>query len=336
MITDRIQLAGLDAYFRDPNNPSIVNLAPIAPVTVRTFPLNKGQQLEISGLRFLIENGDLSPLFRFQSQSSIFRVSVMKEMFPGLFADPYIHRVHNIAGSLDFNQGTLSNGRISEVDGISTICSTGREDCKWVSVEYLLPDPVTIDSAAWELATSKLTLPDSFKYKIEIECKDAGGSVIDSIRNGPNFAKADKPRFKKKVVHNVSSFQITFIAKVSQDSFLSERNLPAPNEKAGRPLLRAVNVLELLSSSLYDIHSLNELQALCSDCYLFENPGAAIPRLTATLDFSVTLVNSPNQNINNNNIYDSASTFEYVELKVLSDQFTTIEVKRMGDALTRI
>jgi hypothetical protein len=97
MITDRIQLAGLDSYFldADPANTTPTNLGGTIQA-IRTRPLNKGKQLEISGIQLLIEHDDLRPFLSFQFGSQVppqpaplFRVSVMKEMFTGLYADPY-------------------------------------------------------------------------------------------------------------------------------------------------------------------------------------------------------------------------------------------------------
>ena len=338
MITDRIQLAGLDSYFQDPANAGRINLGGII-TTIRTAPLNIGKQLEISGIQLLIEHADLRPLLAFQFDNQnppqpapLFKISVMKEMFAGLFADPFSHRVHNVAGFLDFNEGTLTNGRVMEVDGIPTISSTGKADCVWVSKEYVMPDLISIDAIAWELATSRLTPPDSFHYKIKIASKDRAGAALADIDidNAGQMLKADSKRAIDGLNNqNIKSFQITFTAKVFEDSYLKERHLPSINENIGRPLLRAINILEPAKST-YEFNSLLELQNLCSDFHLFENPGAEIPRLTATLDLNATLVNSPNQNIVNNDIYDNASVFEFVELKMLSNQFTRFEARRIG------
>jgi hypothetical protein len=344
MITDRIPLAGLDAYFRDPATGK-VNLGGITP-TIRTAPLNKGKQVEISGIQILIEHKDLQPLLAYPSDNAglpinapLFKISVMKEMFPGLFADPFSHRVHNIAGYLDFNDGTLTNGRVMEVDGIPTICSTGKEECVWVSREYVMPDPISIDAIAWELATAKLTPPDSFHYKIEIALN--GIAAIITIDNAGQMLKADAKRAIEGLTNvNINSFQITFTAKVFEDSYLKERHLPAINENIGRPLLRAINILEPVKS-VYEINSLLELQNLCSDFHLFENPGAAIPRLTAILNLNAVLVNSeyaiiPIDNQGNKLIYDATARYEFVELNIFTNQFTRLEGRRIEDELISV
>ena len=194
MITDRIQLAGTDAYIEDPQNAGIVNLGTNVPagvnraypIVVRTEPMEKGKQLELSGIQILLESDDLSALFRRQP-APIIEVGIMKELFSGLFADPYDHRVHNIAGYADFNEGNLTNGRVMEVDGLPTIVSTGRNECIWVSKEYVLPEPIVIDAVSWELATTRLSAPDSFKYKIRIDCFDDAGNnsnILTALNNG--------------------------------------------------------------------------------------------------------------------------------------------------------
>ena len=116
---------------------------------------------------------------------------------------------------------------------------------------------------------------------------------------------------------------------------IRDRHLPAINENIGRPLLRAINILEPVKS-IYEFNSLVELQNLCSDFHLFENPGPVIPRLTTLLDCSATLVNSPNQIIVNNDIYDVASRFEHVELRLYPNQFTRFEAIKRGETLLKI
>lgn len=328
MIIDRIRLSGLQAYFRDPSNPGSTNLAAATPAVVRTTPLKKGVQLEISGIQLLIESNDLNSLFHRQA-SPLFRLSVIKEIFAGLFADPFMHRVHNVAGWLDFNQGTLENGRVIEIDGVPTICSVGKDECIWTSRDYHLPYPVNIDSVAWELASAKLTHPESFFYKIDIDCLNAAGNVFDSIGTGSNFVKADIPRFKEKTVSGVSAFRITFRAKVIQDSFVTERQLPSYNEKIGRPLLRAVNILELLSSSEFDIHSLVELKNLSGNVLMSDSPGPEITRISAELFVNAVLVNSPNED-------SSANNYEFIELKLLTDKFDVFEAKLIGEELIQV
>jgi hypothetical protein len=348
MIIDRTQLAGPDSYFRHPTSGKIdlgTLGGTVGPVTVRTRDLPDGKQLDVSGIQIFIQHHDLQNLMQFQVDAAgnrrpILRIKVVKEMFPGLFADPYSHRVHNVAGFLDFNAGTLTNGRVLDVDGVATIVSTGKEECVWVSKEYDLPEPISVSAIAWELAGTKLVPRDSFHYFIKITSKDSSGFALSEINlgNSANRLAANATRAVEGLNNpGIKSFQITFGAKVFEDSYLMERHVPAFHEKIGRPLLRAINLLENLLepvTSIYEIHSLNELQGLCSDFHLHETPGPQIKRLTATLDLAATVVSSRNKNIVNN-IYDALSRYEYIELAMLHDKFERFEARRVGAELTR-
>lgn len=342
MITDRIQLAGLDAYFQDPDNAGKINLGGI-PATIKTSALKKGKQLEISGIQLLLEHADLQPLLAFQfddqnQPAPLLKISVVKEMFTGLFADPFSHRVHNIAGFLDFNEGTITNGRVMEIDGIPTIVSTGRqEECAWVSREYIMPEPIEINAIAWELATTKLTAPDSFHYSIKIfNCKgEHGASLPDIVIGSSQMLKADANRFVEGLTNDgIKKFQVSFTAKVFEDSYINERHLPMVNvnhndikfsENMGRPLLRAINILEPVPS-VYKVYSLMELQNICSDFNLFENPGLEIKRLTATIDINAVLVNSDNAD----------DKYEYLQLELFANDFTRFEAKQLVEELIKV
>jgi hypothetical protein len=275
----------------------------------------------------------------------LFRISLVKEMFPGLFADPYRHRVHNVAGFMDFNAGRFTNARVLEIDGIPTIVSTGQEECHWVSQECELPESISIDALAWELATSKLSPPTSFSYEIGLVIRDArSGADLDVvIDNGGEMFPANAPRARAGLnFRNVGSFWVSLRARVFEDSYLTERHLPGINENVGRPLLRAINVLEPVQS-IYEINSLMELQSLCSEFRFFDTPGPELTRLIATLDLNAVLVNSVNQFIQPDNvptnpaldIYHPGSKYEHIELQVLNPDFTTFEAKIIGVELRR-
>jgi len=340
MISDIKTLAGMDSYFK--NQDDTINLGVLSADSrgiyrsiAMTSALEKDKQLNISGIQLLIEDEDLNQFMNFQfngtgEPSPLFRISVMKEMFPGLFADPFSHRVHNIAGFLDFNEGTLTNGKVMEIDGVPTIVSTSKEECIWTSKVYEFPNPIEIDAIAWELATSKLTPPDSFHYHIKIDVLDDSGVSINEIEigNASNMLKADERRARKNMHHeNVSSFQITFTAKVFEDSYIEESHLPATfTEKLGRPLLRAINILEPVQST-YEIYSLTELKGLCSDFHLFESPGPEIKKLMATIDINAVFVHSSNQ---------APSDYEHIKIKVLYDRFTNFEARLIGFELMHI
>ena len=353
MITDIIQLAGLDAYYQDPNPPANTNPINLGgrTLTIRTSPMNSGKEVRITGIQLLIEHQDLQPLFAYPTDQQnlpvnapLFTISVTKEMFSDLFADPFSHRVHNIAGDVDFKEGTLQNGLIMDVPlddenpdrTIKAIGSINKDEFIWTSKEYILPDPITIDAIAWDLLSARVDAPpDSFHYKIKILCKDNAGAPMPSIDidNGGQMLKANERRafdgFRRP---NVKSFQIIFTAKVYQDGNSILKTVPVIGGKLGMPLLLAINILEEVKS-IYEINSLSELQQLCSDFHCYENPGPAISRLTATIDLGARLVNSPYQLIANNNIYDAASVFEYVELKLNPNAFSRFEAKNRGEIL---
>lgn len=326
MISDIKALAGIESYLKKDGS---INLGASVPTIIRSSPPLKDRQFNISGIQLLLEHEDLNKLMNFQFDDNnkplpLFRISVMKEMFPGLFADPFSHRVHNIAGFLDFNEGKLTNGKVMEIDGVPTIVSTGQEECVWVSKKYELPNTIEIDAIAWELATSKLTPPDSFHYHIKITTWDFFGYSSElEIGTSSSILRANAKRTRDDLDtfiprSHVKSFQITFTAKVFEDSYMQERHLPTTfNEKMGRPLLRAINILEPVQSS-YEIYSLTELKNISSDFHLFEMPGPQIKRLMATIDLSAVIVHSVNQ--------DHAK-YEFLELSVLYDGFTNFEAR---------
>ena len=248
MIIDRIQLAGLEAYFQVPGQPGSINLGGPDPKTARTAPLGKGKQRGITAIHLLLEGDDLLPLFNRQ-QTPLLRVSVMKEMFPGLFADPYKHRVHNIAGFGDFNRGTLESCRAMDIDGIPTLVSIGTSVCKWKSMIYPMPDPVSFDAASWELATSRLTPADSFTYSLRLNywapnqaLTAAPQQTILANNLDPTVARKKQPLD----LNGIGSYQIEFDADVKNDSYVYEKHTPIVSESMGRPLLRATNLLEPL------------------------------------------------------------------------------------------
>jgi hypothetical protein len=341
MIIDRIQLAGLEAYFQVPGQPGVINLGGPNPNTSRTAPLGKGKQRGINAIHLLIEATDLLPLFNRQ-QAPLLQITVMKEMFPGLFADPYKHRVHNIAGFNDFNRGTLENCRAMDIEGIPTLVSIGTGTCKWKSMIYPMPDPVSFDAASWELATSRLTPADSFTYSLRLNHwtpnqapTTAPQQIILANNLDPTVARKKQPLN----LNGIGFFQIEFEADVKNDSYVYEKHTPILSESMGRPLLRATNLLEPLSApveSIYTLYSLEELLSQCSDYELFEFQGQPLRKMRAVLDVSATLVSSENQVVVNNDPYDAATEFEFVELAILSDKFSGVEGRIESEMLVRV
>ena len=341
MIIDKIQLAGLDAYFHDPNNLGQINLA--GQVTSRTKPLGKGKQLEVSAIELLIESdSDLTDLFNFQSKP-LFSVTVMKEMFPALFADPFRHRVHNIGGFEDFKRGTLENGKVMEIDGIPTIVSVGTKTCKWTSPLYPMPEPVSINHASWELAASRKTPPENFKYSLKLLKFDASQNLIQTIHltnpNNPSQSGNLDPTKPRKAenfdLKDVGFYQIEFTADVKKDASIYQKHTTLIGESIGTPLLKAVNLIEPVKS-VYDIYSLQELLSLSSEYHLFEFQGQPIKKMLVTLDISATLVHSEYETIASNNPNDPKSFYEFIEITVNTDQLSNFEAKLKADILLRV
>ncbi|HSK72860.1 MAG TPA: hypothetical protein VK892_14255 [Pyrinomonadaceae bacterium] len=330
MIIDRIQLAGKDAYFK--NGADKTNL--VVGATSRTASLAKGKQWEISAIELLIEStGDLTDLFNFQ-ESPLLSITVMKEMFPMLFADPFRHRVHTVAGFDDFKRGTIENGKVLDVEGIPTIVSVGTEDCKWKSPLYQMPEPISLAHASWELAASRKTPRENFKYSLSLEIFDANQNSIQIVSLANNLDPTKPRKAENLALPSAAFYQIEFTAKVLKDASIHEKHTMLVGESIGTPLLRAVNLLEPVNS-IYDIHSLQELLSLSSEYHLFEFQGQPLKKMIATLDLSATLVHSENQHIENDDLYDPKSRFEFVEIVVKSDVFSNVEAKLVGEELVK-
>jgi hypothetical protein len=358
MIIDKVQLAGSNAYFQDPRNPGTINLAANPNVTSRTEPLRKGKQLEISGIELLIESEkvDLTDLFGFQS-TPLFSITVMKEMFPTLFAEPFGHRVHNISGFEDFKRGTLENGKVMDIDGIPTIISTGTGICKWISPLYPMPEPIPLDHASWELAASRKTSASNFRYRLELHKCDANRNRLQTVYltnpadptepvdpDRPNSLDLNptQPRKVEKFdLHDVGFYEVEFTADVRRDAAIYEKHTALIGESIGTPLLRAVNLLEPVRS-IYNVYSLQELLSLSSEYHLFEFYGQPLNKMLVTLDLSATLVHSDYEKYKDagdpsdpNTYNDPTSFYEFVEIKVITDQFSNLEAKLVGEVLMK-
>lgn len=331
MIIDTIQIASLEAYFRHPETGAL-SLASAVPVTARTKALTKGKQRQITALHLLIEAADLHPLFHRPEPPDVaplFSITVMKEMFPGLFADPFRHRVHNIAGFEDFKRGVLVNGKVIDVEGIPTIVSVGTGGCKWTSPIYPMPEAIALDAVSWELATSRLTPQSSFTHSLRLNVW-VEGQPIDPIDLAVNY-EPNAPRLRRLAgLSSLTAYQIVFEASVTDDSYIHEKHTPLGNESIGRPLLRAVNLLEPVAP-VYDFYSLHELLAVATDYHLFEADGQPLRKMLATLDLSATLVFSENQKVEG-----ESTDFEYIELKIQSDGFSAFQARLEIEELSKI
>jgi hypothetical protein len=326
MIIDRIQIAGADAYFQQGGS---FNLAGAGPVLLRTSALKPGQQREISGLRLLIQAENLMPLFQRQS-SPLLRISVRKEMFPCLFADPYGHRVHIIAGFDDFNRGKFENSQPMEVEGIPTIVSIGTGRCKWTSPIFPMPYPLGFEAVAWDLASSRLTPASAFRQWLKVRYWTSGQSTDSAGQELPIVTGGDAD-VRRAVfpldLGGVSSYQVEFEAEVLDDSYIYERHTPVLGESIGRPLLRAVNLLEAVPSA-FEFYSLQELLAASLGHHLFEYEEGTLRSMTAVLNFSAILVNSPNED-------PATNQFEFVQFEADGDQFEVLEARLEGSDLLR-
>lgn len=324
MIIDRIQIAGKEAYFQDSAGATNVVGANIS----RTKPLGKGKQAEVSAIEFLIESdNDLFDIFAYQN-SPIIEITVIKEIFPTLFADPFCHRVHTIAGFEDFKRGLLENCRVLDVEGIPTIVSIGTETCKWTSQIYRMSEQISLIHASWEIAGSRQMPKENFKYSFDLEIFDVNQNSIQTISLANNFDPT-KPRKKESIdVKNVSLYQIVFTADVKKDASLYEKHTTLVGDSIGTPLIRAVNLLEPVET-IYKIHSLRELLSLSSEYHLFESQGQPLNKMIATVDLSATLVPSENDDT-------ATGKYEFIEIAVKDNVFTNVEARLVGEILVKV
>lgn len=344
MIIDRSKIAGARAYLQGPG--SAFNLAPQAPVSARTAVLGRGQQHDISGVQLLIDGTDLGPFFSMQAAvdraaaagsplQPLFTVRAQKEMFPGFFDDPFRHRVHTVAGFDDFKRGSADNCRAMEIDGIPTIVSIGSGRCHWTSQIYELPRSCTFSAGTWELATSRLTPIDSFHYSLQVRYwapgQDPASASPRTIDLAPAGYRPDQPRAARRTdLVDIARFQIVFTALVVNDSYVLERHTPVLGQSIGRPLLRAVHLVEPVES-VFRVFTLQELAERCSEYQVFQSPGPEITRVRGMLDLSATLVFSERQQATT-----SSMDYEFIEVTLETKGFTRFEARLRGDELLRL
>ncbi|MCA8931916.1 MAG: hypothetical protein KDA49_05580 [Rhodospirillaceae bacterium] len=294
MIIDRMPLAGRAAYLGDGDS---INLAAAADQSGRTDEILEGQSYEIAGLSLYLEGDDLLALYA-RDDKPLIQVAVIKEMFPGLFADPNAHRVHTVAGFEDLRRGTRAGLRALEVDGIPTLVATGTGKSGWRSAIYRMPHAITLSDAAWDMAVSRLTPADTFTYSLSVEVWVSGQDIEAEpgtvVALTPPDAGPGQARLATGLtlpdgspVDKVIAYRVLLSAEVYHDTLLSERHVGLPSDEGlGCPLLRAVHLLEPTVSSL-DFHSLHEIEAAGAQARLLDPP--KFTRMIASLDVPATL-----------------------------------------------
>jgi hypothetical protein len=221
-----------------------------------------------------------------------------------------------------------------DIDGIPTIVSIGTGICTWKSLMYPMTEPANLNHASWELAASRKTPKENFRYSLKLYAFDTNQSLIQTV-NLANNLDPTKPRKAENFdLINVGSYQVEFTANVKKDASIYEKHTTLIGESIGTPLLRAVNLLEPVES-IYNIYSLQELLGLSSEYHLFEFQGQPIKKMLATLSLSATLVHSEYQSITNNDPNDSNSFYEFIEIAIKSDKFSNVEAKLVSEILAR-
>jgi hypothetical protein len=308
MIIDRVSLSGEEAYFKDSNGN--LNLAAALPSTARTKSAGKGRQLDVRGIELYLEGPDLWPWFQRQDKP-LLRITVMKEILPGLFADPYRHRVHTIAGFNDFNDGKFTNCQAFEVEGEPTIVALEPGICTWRSARYELPHAVDFVQAAWSLASARplpnITSSSDFTYDITVSAFNGNGGALNAPPVARNLTAKDQ-RSAAFGVAGVQQFYVEFEADTSADGYFHEHHGSAGLGQIGRPLFRSFQLLETVKCE-YEFFSLAELTVRASGYDLLGATSERLPRLAATLRLPATLVSGPNEDVAQN-------LFEFVAIEL--------------------
>lgn len=331
MITDIVNLAGEQAYFK--NAAGDIN---ICGTQVQSPALGKGKQMNVSGIYFALEGSDLIPLFNIledddsgtgnmiKRANPLISITVIKEIFPKLFTDPFRTRVHTIAGFDDFRRGTFKNCDVYKINGVPTVVSIGTQGCVWKSIKYELPEDLNFAMSQWELASSRDTSESAFRYSMKLNCFDNAGNALPAIVLANNLNPVDS-RVATIDITNVRFYELEFLADVFHDSYVSERIISAKAETIGRPLLESLHLLEPVQSK-YDFYSLEEFLAECSEYNLLEMQGLPLKKLIAYLDLSSILTYSSNQDT-------SANLYERISIEVSPLYFNYITARLDAEIL---
>lgn len=310
MIIDRIRLAGSGAYFADASGD--INLAASLPSIVRTEPAGEGRQIDAAAVEFYFEGVDLWPYFERQDHPLV-SVTVMKEMLPGLFADPYRNRVYTIAGFNDFNAGTFVNCRALEVEGEPAIVALAPGPCQWTSARYRLPRPTNFEGAAWRLCPARM-LPDAaLNYTITLRGFDGSGNPLAPVPFVSQHFIGSNERSADLALDAVEQFELEFAAETKADGYFHEAHGQTGGfAPVGRPLLRGFHWLEPVECQ-HDFHSLSEMVAQAAGYDLLGARSAdPLTRLALTLRLPATLVSGPNEDA-------PAGLYEYIAIEIDPD-----------------
>lgn len=296
MMIDRARLAGEAAYLRVPGMAGF-NIAGAAGAV--SVPLAQGMQLAVAAVDLLIEGDHLERLFA--RSGVLLALEVRKEMFPGLFADPFRHRVHTLAGYEDFNRGTLARLEVLELDGYPTLVSTDAGPCVWQSAVYRIPHaegaPALFTGVAWDMGTTRLAAREGLDYHLAVRAwPDATSApVVVMLAGEPTAMSANPgtPRWRQAApgafLFKASAYQIVLEAAVGQDTAIAERHVgEALGHSLGRPILRAVNLLEQTDSA-FEFRSLQELFASGESVKLVENPPGNVQAISLKLPLRAKL-----------------------------------------------
>lgn len=321
MISDRSTLAGLPSYLTDQGGETDLASSPNRRGT--TPDLGSGEGLDVRGIWMSIMAEDLGK-FSARRDAPLLALHLRKELFPGLFADPYRSRVHTISGSDDLRRGRGEACRVLEIDGIPTLVATGPR-CTWRSMVYALPRTIALRQACWALATSRKIAPATLEYSIVVRTwasSPAPGTPPDrefsSSGDGLNPTVLDPLHPAGPVP--CQAFQVLLDARTAQDTAFSERHGGPPDaDSLGRPLLQAVRLIEDVRPP-YQFHSLPELNARSSE-YVFVPEGGQGPpqKLMLFLDLPALLLEG-----------------ERLEIEVLTDEFKLLEAWLDADSVLRM
>jgi hypothetical protein len=324
MIIDRIPLADRAAYLRDEEQ---INLAQSPASSGSSDRVLEGQSYELTAISLYIEGEDLYKFLPREQDKPLITVGVFKEMFPSLFADPHANRVHTIAGFEDFQRGALTGMRAMEVEGIPTLVAVGTDESRWVSAVYRLARPTPLAKASWDLAVSRLTPEAVLEFALSLEVWEEGQDVENEqgqfVVLAPQGSKPQDARRNETLmfengtpVEKAIAYRIYFRAIVTHDTQLEERQSGHLREESvGSPLLRALHLLEPVSSSL-SFTSLHELTASAQDYDFLDAPRAG--RLRVSLGLPASL-----------------QVGEYVTLDVRKGVFKRLEARLEGEIRLR-